>query len=118
MASHAIDWSHRKTTLGYWLGQEFSGQKLMFRCCLRLLEYLFEEVQLHRIGIHCASENHRSRRIAEQLGFRHKGTLRDNEWLYDHFVDQAIYGMLASEFRSLNRTKPHHTTMNKPHVSS
>lgn len=105
VATHVLDWLNRKTTLGYWLGQESSGQGLMVYCCRRLLEYLFDELRFHRVGIHCATKNHRSRRVAEKLGFCEKGILKDSEWLYDHFVDHVIYAMLDSEFRSLRETE-------------
>ena len=98
LATHLLDWSHRKTTLGYWLGQEFTKQGLMDRCCRRLLEYLFDELRLHRVGLHCATDNRPSRRVAERLGFCEEGILRDHEWLYNRFVDQVVYRLLDSEF--------------------
>ncbi|MDP9371062.1 MAG: GNAT family N-acetyltransferase, partial [Chloroflexota bacterium] len=36
--------------------------------------------------------------IPERLGFAREGTLRQVEWLYDHFVDHHVYGMLAAEW--------------------
>ena len=30
----------------------------------------------------------------------HEGNLRDAEWLYDHYVDQAVYSMLKGEWNS------------------
>ena len=38
-------------------------------------------------------------RSPERLGFTYEGTLRDKEWLYDHFVDSAVYSMLDDEWR-------------------
>ena len=39
------------------------------------------------------------RAVAERLGFRLEGVTRQTEWLYDRFVDHAVYGILASEWR-------------------
>lgn len=39
----------------------------------------------------------RSRAVAEQLGMRMEGNLRDAQWLYDHHVDHAVYGLLAED---------------------
>lgn len=32
------------------------------------------------------------------MGFKEEGRLRQVEWLYDHFVDHVIYGLLADEW--------------------
>jgi len=51
------------------------------------------------MALRAAAENKKSRAVAERLGFKHEGTLRDYEWLYDHFVDLAHYGIKASEWK-------------------
>jgi ribosomal-protein-serine acetyltransferase len=95
---HLIDPVNRSTQLGYWLGQPFQGRGIMTRACRRLITFSFQDLYLQRIEIRCAPLNTPSRRIPERLGFRHEGTLRSAEWLYDHFVDLQIYGMLNQEW--------------------
>jgi ribosomal-protein-serine acetyltransferase len=58
----------------------------------------FHELGLNRIEIRCATGNKRSRSVAERLGFKPEGILRQSEWLYDHYVDHAVYAMLHEEF--------------------
>ena len=53
---------------------------------------------LNRIEIRCATQNVRSRAIPERLGFKEEGLIRDAEWLYDHYVDHIVYGMLESDW--------------------
>src|SRR5918997_1771233 len=96
---HGIDWENRGTTLGYWLGQEYQGKGLMTSACRALVDHALLELGLNRVGIACAVENRRSRAIPERLGFRNEGVQRQAEWLYDRFVDHALYAMLASEWR-------------------
>lgn len=96
---HKIDWFNRKTSLGYWLGMEFQGKGLMTKACQAMLDYAFHELKLNRVEIRCATENKRSRAIPERLGFVQEGISRQAEWLYDHYVDHVIYGILASEWR-------------------
>jgi ribosomal-protein-serine acetyltransferase len=67
---HSIDWQNRSTTLGYWLGEGFQGKGIMTEACRALVNYAFKELRLNRVGIACATENHRSRVIPERLGFR------------------------------------------------
>lgn len=97
---HKIDWANRKTSIGYWLSAAYEGQGLMTKACRALIEYAFGNLKLHRIEIRCATENQKSRAIPQRLGFTQEGVIRQAEWLYDHFVDHVVYGMLASEWES------------------
>ena len=97
-----IDWSNRKTDIGYWLGADFQGRGLMTKSCRALVEHAFRELRLNRVEIFCAVENHRSRAVAERLGFTAEGTHRQAEWVHDHFKDLVAYSMLAREWKSQN----------------
>src|SRR3954467_13923532 len=94
-----IDWSNRKTDIGYWLGAEFLGRGLMTKACRALIEHAFKELRLNRVEIYCAVENRRSRLIPERLGFKEEGRHRQAEWVHDHFKDLVSYAMLAREWR-------------------
>lgn len=96
---HEIDWTNRSTELGYWLGAAFEGKGLVTTACQVMIEHAFKELGLNRVVISCAPENQRSRAIAEKLGFKQEGILRQSDWLKDQFVDQVVYGMLSSEWR-------------------
>jgi ribosomal-protein-serine acetyltransferase len=63
-----------------------------------LVDYAFNELGLNRLEIRCATENTKSRAIPQRLGFKQEGTIRQAEWLYDHYVDLVVYGILASEW--------------------
>ena len=97
---HEIDWTTRSTELGYWLGAAFEGKGLVTTACKVLIERAFSELGLNRVVISCTPENLKSRAIAEKLGFTQEGILRQSDWLKDKFVDQVVYGILASEWRS------------------
>jgi ribosomal-protein-serine acetyltransferase len=95
---HAIDPRHRSSSIGYWLSQDFRGGGVMTRACRAVVNAAFEHHHLHRIEIRCATGNQRSCAIARRLGFTFEGTLREAEWLYDHFVDLAVYSMLEQDW--------------------
>jgi len=38
--------------------------------------------------------------VAERLGMRLEGITKDREWLYDHYVDSALYAIIAPEWQS------------------
>lgn len=97
---HRMDWLNRSTSIGYWLGKQFQGRGIMTKSAKKLVDYSFKEINLHRVEIRCAVQNHKSRAIPERLGFANEGCVREAEWLYDHFVDHTIYGMLARDWES------------------
>jgi ribosomal-protein-serine acetyltransferase len=68
------------------------------RACAGLIAYAFDDLQLNRIAIAAALENRKSRALAERLGFTFEGVRREAEWLYDHYVDHALYGLLRREW--------------------
>ncbi len=95
---HQIDWRNRLTSLGYWVGRDFEGRGLVTAVTRSLVTHAFRDARLNRVEIRCAEGNWRSRAVPRRLGFREEGILCDAEWLYDHFVDHAVYAMLARDW--------------------
>jgi ribosomal-protein-serine acetyltransferase len=95
---HSVNWPNKKVEIGYWQGEQFQGRGLMTSACRTLIDYAFDRLQLNRVEILCATGNVRSCAIPQRLGFTREGVLRDGEWLYDHYVDLTIYGMLGREW--------------------
>lgn len=96
-----IDEANRSAGIGYWLAEEAEGHGLMTAAVTALLRHGFRTLQLNRIELRAGVRNRRSRAVAERLGFRHEGTLRQGEHLYDRFVDHAVYGLLAEEWQRI-----------------
>jgi ribosomal-protein-serine acetyltransferase len=94
---HQIDWVNGSARIGYWLDEAHTGRGTMTRAARLLTEYAFEALDLHRIEIHVATENQRSRRIPERLGFRLEGVLREVQRLRGTYLDHALYALLRDE---------------------
>jgi ribosomal-protein-serine acetyltransferase len=95
-----INKTNKIGVVGYWLGEKFQGKGIMTRAFETLINYGFKELGLNRIEVSVATENHKSRALPERLGFTEEGKLRQAEWLYDHYVDHVIYGLLAEDWKS------------------
>ncbi|SOC23419.1 ribosomal-protein-serine acetyltransferase [Ureibacillus xyleni] len=93
-----INWSNKTATIGYWLGEDYQGKGIMTNVAKALTNYAFTHLKLNKVEIRAAVENLKSRGIPERLGFVYEGTIRQAEWLYDHYVDHAVYGILAGEW--------------------
>jgi ribosomal-protein-serine acetyltransferase len=99
IGQHYLDYQNRKTELGYWLDQRRQGQGIVTAATACVTDYAFRVQDCHRVILHCAFGNAKSRAVAERLGFVHEGILREAEWLYDHYVDLVVYSMLRSDWR-------------------
>lgn len=100
---HQFAWATRRTEIGYWLGQDFTGKGIMTRAVRRLVEYAFGELGLNRVEIRCAPGNLKSRAIPERLGFTQEGILRKVGLIHDRIIDDlVVYGLLADEWSKQN----------------
>ncbi|MGM8214994.1 GNAT family N-acetyltransferase [Bacillaceae bacterium W0354] len=104
---NSIDWTNQIAYIGYWLGEGFQGHGIMTRAVQTLTDYAFNELKLNKVDIRAAEGNLKSRAIPERLGFVQEGRIRQGEWLYDHFVDHVVYGMLASEWKGIDERQTH-----------
>lgn len=98
---HAVDSLHRSSSIGYWLSREYRGGGIMTVACRAVVNAAFQHFRLHRLEIRCATGNQKSCAIPKRLGFTYEGTLREAEWLYDHFVDLQVFSMLEQDWRSV-----------------
>lgn len=96
---HKIDWNHRSTSIGYWLGDDYIGLGLMTKSVKAFVDHALNELDLNRVEIRAAVGNKKSRAIPERLGFTEEGCVREAEWLYDHYVDHIVYGMLKKDWK-------------------
>lgn len=96
---HTINWPDRSCSLGYWLDADHEGRGLITRGCAVMLDYLFDEMHLHRVEIRCGTENHRSCAVPQRLGFTREGVAREAQWVNDRWIDLVIWGILAPEWR-------------------
>ncbi|MGN6275510.1 MAG: GNAT family N-acetyltransferase [Solirubrobacterales bacterium] len=95
---HSIDWTNRNTSIGYWLTEHAQGKGTMTTVVRALVDHAFSEWNLHRIEIHCAPANYRSRAIPKRLGFREEAVLREPELVGGRYLDTVVYGVLEDEW--------------------
>ncbi|MFC7370265.1 GNAT family N-acetyltransferase [Fictibacillus iocasae] len=94
-----ISWLNHTVSIGYWLGEGFQGKGLVTKAVEALVTHAFNGMKLNRVEIRAAVENAKSRAVPERLGFTEEGRIRQSEFLYDHYVDHIVYGMLADEWQ-------------------
>lgn len=63
-----------------------------------MLGYGFEKMELNRIQAIIDSENTRSIRLVQRLGFKKEGVLRQNSYFNGQFRDDVIFSLLKKEW--------------------
>jgi ribosomal-protein-serine acetyltransferase len=96
-----IDWPNRCAEIGYWLDQAHQGRGVMTSAVAALIDHAFSSLRLNRLEIRTDVENAPSRAVAERLGFRYEGTLRQSYRVTgERYSDDAVYSLLASDPRA------------------
>ncbi|WDL96427.1 GNAT family N-acetyltransferase [Alicyclobacillus sp. ALC3] len=96
---HHVNWEHNQVSIGYWLGEDFQRRGIMTRACRAMVNIAFWEYGLHRIEIRAGVGNQKSRAIPERLGFTLEGVCRQVERHSSGYIDHAVYGLLAQEWK-------------------
>jgi ribosomal-protein-serine acetyltransferase len=91
---------HSTAEVGYWLSERCVGKGQMTRAVAALFEVAFVDLRLHRVELLAATENRRSRAIAQRLGMTLEGVRREAEELASGFVDLAMYSLLAQDWQA------------------
>lgn len=95
---NSINSANKTAYIGYMLDEQYQGRGIMTRATKAMLTIAFDHYHLQKVEIHVAEGNGKSRAIPERLGFVQEGTIRNVEWLYDHYVNHVVYGMLRKEW--------------------
>ncbi|MEO9176040.1 MAG: GNAT family protein [Gaiellales bacterium] len=86
--------------LGYTLAPHFQRQGYAREAIGRMLDHLFVERGLRRVGAECDPRNEASVRLLERLGFWREGHLRASTWSKGEWTDDVVYRLLAEEWRA------------------
>ncbi|MFH0070732.1 GNAT family N-acetyltransferase [Peribacillus sp. NPDC056705] len=97
---HFINWKTKHTSIGYYLAKEAQNQGIITNCVRELMNFSFDILDLNKVEIQCAKENHKSRKIPERLGLKLEGISRDAEFINGHYNDIATYSILKNEWSS------------------
>ena len=97
---HGIDWAHRSAQMGYWISPEETGKGIVTRAAAALTTHAFARLDIHRLEIRCVVQNHKSRAVAERLGYAHEGTLHEAYLLHGRFRDISLYATTEERWRA------------------
>ena len=99
MGMHQRDHNLNKAQLGYWIAQDYEGKGIINKCLQGFIGFLFGKVGLNKLEIQFVVNNQRSAKVAERLGFKLEGVLRDSHLMNGSYKDIAVTGLLKSEWK-------------------
>jgi [ribosomal protein S5]-alanine N-acetyltransferase len=88
----------RNASIGYFVEQRHWNKGYATEMLRALVQFGFEELQLHRIYGNCDAENPATRRVLEKVGMRQEGLLRQHCLRSYGWADVCFYGILRSEW--------------------
>ncbi len=85
--------------LGYCMGYAYWNKGFMPEAAKAVIDYLFAEIGVNRVGISHAVKNPASGRVAQKCGLTFEGTKREYFKTFEgEFLDISDYGILRSEW--------------------
>ena len=95
-----IDTKNNRGEIGYVLNPAYQGQGYMTEALQAVLKVAFAYLGLRRVQARIMAGNVASERLAERVGFKYEGTLRDHLLVKGAYRTIRIYGLLAEEYFS------------------
>jgi len=92
-----VDLQNRMAELGYWIRTSQTRKGFATQASKLALKFAFEILHLNRIEIIVETRNTISQKVAEKLGVKKEGLMRQRLNIHDTFRDAYLYSILADD---------------------
>jgi ribosomal-protein-alanine N-acetyltransferase len=86
-------------TLGYWMGEPYTGQGYMREAAALVCDFAFETLRLHRLQASCLPHNEASVNLLRRLGFEEEGYAKAYLQINGKWEDHILWARVAPAFR-------------------
>ncbi len=83
--------------LGYWIRHRYWGQGIATKAAALVAQYGFQHLPLKRLEFTCLIDNYASHRVAEKIGAKREGILRQRTNIHGEQRDIIIFSVLPEE---------------------
>lgn len=94
-----IDSKNSRAEIGYTLKPEFWGKGFMKEAMTEIINFGFNQFNLHSIEANINPENDNSRGILKKMGFQKEAYFRENYFFNGNYLDSEIYSLLKTDFK-------------------
>jgi RimJ/RimL family protein N-acetyltransferase len=97
---HKIDWENSNAEVGIVIGKkEYWNKGYGTDAMLAILDFAFNQMNLHRVYLRVFEFNQRGIRSYEKCGFQKEGVLRQDRYRQGRYYNTIMMGILKEEFR-------------------
>lgn len=93
----------RQAVIGFSVASDHWKKGYATEALTALLDYLFEDIDLHRVTADCDPENVSSWKTMEKLGFRREAHFVESLLIGKEYTSEYYYGLLQREWRARDR---------------
>jgi [ribosomal protein S5]-alanine N-acetyltransferase len=92
-----IDRQFNFTEIAYIVDSRHWGKGIATEAVNCVVQFLINELKIHKIRASCFTDNIASRRVLDKAGFKEEGYLRQNCLLEDKYLDEYIMAIIATD---------------------
>lgn len=86
--------------LGYWIDREYQGNGLMTEAALKIVQFAFSSLQLHRIQAGTLPHNLASQKVLQKVGFRREGYAKNYLNIAGRWQDHILFALTIEDQKS------------------
>lgn len=98
-----IDHKNNRGEIGYTLKKSHWGRGIASEAVSLVIDFAFQEADLHTLCANINPNNNRSRELLERLEFCKEAHFRQDYYYNGQYLDSHIYGLIASEWLAKRR---------------
>lgn len=91
--------------LGYKIDFEYEGKGLMYEALQKAIQFIFEDIKLHRIMANYMPINARSAKLLDRLGFTIEGYAKNYLFINNKWEDHVLTSLSLEEWQSNQKNK-------------
>lgn len=95
---HFIDSKNKQAEIGCTLNKDFQNKGFATESVKKVIDYLFNELNKHRIITSIDPDNKNSIRLVERVGFRKEAHFIESLFMNGEWGDELIYAMIEKDW--------------------
>ena len=99
---HFFDSENKQAEIGCTLNKDFQNKGYATESVKRVIDFLFKELNKHRIITSIDPENKNSIRLVERIGFRKEAHFVESLLINGKWVDDLIYALTEKDWKKIN----------------
>lgn len=100
---HFIDPENGQAEIGCTLNKDYQNKGFATESVIKVIDYLFKELNKHRIIASIDPENKNSIRLVERIGFRKEAHFVESLFINGKWVDDLMYALIEKDWDKTNK---------------